>query len=550
MAAPRENQTDEPVWVDLREKVWSAVLLAERFAPYAIALLVFFGGLSLVLSGTGPLEVGRRAYLRDVLPLPFAEASHLSASLSGLALMVLSRGLWLRMVQARNASILILLAGAGFALIKALAWEEAGLLVAIAGALFLARRRFYRIGGWRSYRPSRGFILMILLAVSAITLIGIISFRNIDFRGDMWWSFAWRGDASRFLRASLLVAVAVAALALDVVVNRPRRSLAPNVAVPEAVRRLLASCPDSAMQAVLLGDKQFLIAPDESAFLAYAISGNSWVCLGGPVGDRKSGQALIWQLAELADKAAARPVFYNVRPDGVFSLLDVGHATLKTGETARLDLKAFSLEGATRKDLRYARSRAQRDGLTFSVLPAGSPIPWDQLEEVSTSWLSERHGREKGFSLGRFDRGYLESFDIAVMQYQGRIVAFANLWNGGGVELAVDLMRHLPDQSPVLMDALMTEIMLWAKEQGHDWFSLGGAPLSGLSQHPLAPLWHRIGVLIYRRGDEYYSFEGLRAFKQKFGPVWESRYLTCPGGLSMARALVDVTLLISRPRKR
>ena len=49
-------------------------------------------------------------------------------------------------------------------------------------------------------------------------------------------------------------------------------------------------------------------------------------------------------------------------------------------------------------------------------------------------------------------------------------------------------------------------------------------------------------------GDDFYSFEGLRAFKQKFGPVWTPRYMTCPGGMSMFRTLVDVAMLISRPR--
>jgi phosphatidylglycerol lysyltransferase len=72
--------------------------------------------------------------------------------------------------------------------------------------------------------------------------------------------------------------------------------------------------------------------------------------------------------------------------------------------------------------------------------------------------------------------------------------------------------------------------------------------LAGLKDHPLASTWNRIGTMIYRRGDEFYSFDGLTRFKQKFGPVWTPRYMTCPGGVSLFRALIDVTLLISRPR--
>lgn len=63
-----------------------------------------------------------------------------------------------------------------------------------------------------------------------------------------------------------------------------------------------------------------------------------------------------------------------------------------------------------------------------------------------------------------------------------------------------------------------------------------------------APVWLRIGTLVCRRGDEFYSFDGLRSFKQKFGPAWTPDYMTCPGGFSIPRAVLDVALLVSRPK--
>lgn len=47
-----------------------------------------------------------------------------------------------------------------------------------------------------------------------------------------------------------------------------------------------------------------------------------------------------------------------------------------------------------------------------------------------------------------------------------------------------------------------------------------------------------------RLGDRFYRFRGLRLYKDKFGPVWEPRYLVCPGGLTAARVLIDVTAII------
>lgn len=72
------------------------------------------------------------------------------------------------------------------------------------------------------------------------------------------------------------------------------------------------------------------------------------------------------------------------------------------------------------------------------------------------------------------------------------------------------------------------------------------APLSGLEQRPLAPLWHKLGNLIFTHGENFYNFEGLRHYKEKFNPEWQPRYIACPGGWwQLPRALLDASRLIS-----
>ncbi len=184
--------------------------------------------------------------------------------------------------------------------------------------------------------------------------------------------------------------------------------------------------------------------------------------------------------------------------------------------------------------------------MTFEIVmpPIGDGL-MAELELISDAWLLEHGGREKGFSLGRFDPQVIRHDPMALVRMEGKVVAFANIWTGGKVEASIDLMRHGADAPRGVMDFLFVELLLWAKGQGYQWFNLGMAPLSGFADHPLAPTWHKIGAQVARRGGRFYGFTGLRAFKEKFDPVWTPRYLAAsPTGL--ASAMVDAARLVAR----
>lgn len=87
--------------------------------------------------------------------------------------------------------------------------------------------------------------------------------------------------------------------------------------------------------------------------------------------------------------------------------------------------------------------------------------------------------------------------------------------------------------------------MLWGRAHGFERMTLGMAPLSGLGARALAPRWQRFGDLLYRHGEHFYNFRGLRKYKEKFDPVWEPRYLATPAGLALPRVVADVAALIS-----
>ena len=95
------------------------------------------------------------------------------------------------------------------------------------------------------------------------------------------------------------------------------------------------------------------------------------------------------------------------------------------------------------------------------------------------------------------------------------------------------------------MDYLFINMLLWARERGFQWFDLGMAPLSGFQRRSLAPLWHRVGGMLYQHGERFYGFKGLRRFKEKFDPVWQPVYLASPGGLILPRVLANLATLIN-----
>jgi len=520
---------------------------SEPLVPPLAAGLCFVGGLILLFSGSLPSSALNQAWVESVLALPFVESSHLLASLVGVALLVVAHALLRRRQSAFNLAIGLLVAGAVFSIAKGLDYQEAALLGAMALLLLPFRSAFYRTSGQSLFSVTPQWLAIIAITVAAAIWLGFFAYRHVEYSNQLWWAFSWHGDAPRFLRASVAVVAVVFALGLHMILNRRITEVASAEPVPDSVRKLVAESPDPDATIALLGDKLFLISEDESAFLMYGVAGGSYITKGDPIGDPDQGAALAWRFREMADRSGYRTVFYSIGSDYLPLYLDMGLSVLKIGEIARVDLKTFTLDTPQRKDFRYARRRAGKDGLVFEIVPREEvPALMPELKEVSDAWLAIKSGTEKKFALGNFNPDYLSNFDFAVVRKDDRIVAFANILAGAEhEEMSIDLMRYRPRVSNVLMDFLFAELLLHAQAEGFRWFNLGAAPLAGLSNHPLATSWNRIGTMIYRRGEDFYHFEGLRAFKEKFGPVWTPHYLACPGGLAVPRVLFDITTLIS-----
>jgi len=522
---------------------WLSVVI-----PIAFSLTTFLSGVLLLFSGVLPSTTWRLIWLKDFLPLPIMELSHFLGSIIGVLLLLLSSGILRRIDSAYILTLVLLGTGILSSLLKGFDYEEAIILSIMLIAFLPCHRYFYRKGSLISDRFSTGWLAAILLVLICSIWLGLFSFKHINYSNDLWWSFTLHGDAPRSMRAM----VGIFCTAIIFIIWRLLRPPYPSSSSTdqtdmEKVLPVVRSSGSSYAYLALLGDKSFLFNQKDNAFIMYGVEGRSWVAMGDPIGPKEEWPELIWRFREMCDRYNGWAVFYEVRSEHLYLYLDIGLSIIKLGEEGRVSLKDFSLEGGSSKHLRYTMRKLEKEGYIFQIIQQGEIRSFlSEFKAISDAWLQIKSTREKGFSLGFFDEKYLKTFPAGIIRKDDRIVAFTNILAGADKkELSVDLMRYYPYVSNGLMEYMFTKLMLWGKDEGFEYFNLGMAPFSGFDTHEFAPLWNRIGALIFRYGEHFYNLQGLRQYKEKFNPQWEPKYLASPGGLFTPRILVNIASLIS-----
>ena len=283
----------------------------------------------------------------------------------------------------------------------------------------------------------------------------------------------------------------------------------------------------------LLGDKYIYYYEKEDekvlAFM-YQIVNNKIIVMGEPVGKKEYLEKGLNDFINKCRILSLNPIFYEVGRNFTLLLHDYGFDFMKFGENALLDLEGFSLAGRKKSSLRNILNRFDKDGYEFKIVsPPFDSYTLDRLEEISNIWLKGRE--EKGFSMGFFDRDYLNMSDIAlVLDKDGEITAFTSLMpNYDEKILTIDLMRYdLDMKANSMMDYLFLNLFIYAKDKGYKYFNLGMAPLSNVGIYKSAYLSERIASFIFKYADSLYPFKGLRNYKSKYATKWKARY-TCFG---------------------
>lgn len=487
-------------------------------------------------------------WLRQQVSLPGLAMSPFFGSVVAMVLLPLAYGVHHRIDAAYFLLVGFLGLGVFLSLLGGSAVLQAASLGLVLVVISRCRRQFYRTALFLTERFTVRWFTSLSVIVLGLFWLGMFTTTHDAFAAQAWWQFVTDETAPTVLRGEITILVMTIVFFTSTLLRAPIPTpQAPVQSDIDVAHMTVRQSQHTTANLALLGDKHFLFSENRNAFIMYNIQGRSWVACSDPVGPKEEAAALVWRFHELCDRHHGWTVFYQVSPAYLPVYLDLGLSLLKLGEEARVSLATFSLDGKDRKPFRYVCNRLEKDSCTFEIIPPYAVQPvLPELKVISDTWLAAKNRREKGFSLGFFDPAYLQLHPTAVVRQREKIIAFANLWGSADKdELSPDLMRYLPGAPEDTMEYLLIKLMLWSKQEGYRWFNLGMAPLSGLEDRALAPLWNQLGAFVFRHGESFYNFQGLRRYKEKFDPIWEPRYLAVPKGLALPRILAHVTTLIS-----
>src|ERR1700730_9400875 len=373
-----------------------------------------------------------------------------------------------------------------------------------------------------------------------LALAGAIGFALTVIARSLWWELS-DTRSSRLGRFILLAATGlVVALFL---VERPKGTvlalliliflialgaglwgmmlLVRNAPLPSSIGPLATVYEEYARAGIspftLMHDKRYFWNQNCTAYLAYAARAGAAVVLGPGVAPAAALPSLYAEFRAESHRRGWRVGFYQV-PQSMADEFGWGHG-YHIGSEAIIDLAALSLEGPAMAKLRHEVSRAQRNGVTVTLVPDIAVTPQTRwaMRNLTEMRTQRRHLGEMGFSVGRGDDTPAAPTMVGLAHdASGQLVGYVTLLSLPAARgVALDAMRRRGDAPGGTMDLLLYRGLQHYRGLA-SWASLGLAPAGGPSACSLS------------------------AFKSKFRPVWEPRYL-------VAERLIDWPVVGASP---
>lgn len=371
------------------------------------------------------------------------------------------------------------------------------------------------------------------VGVFEVTLVAMLP--QTDVAPIMAAVIAWR---VLYFALPALLGGGAAALA------RPRAPLsrdAPQLGPRQAIAPLRRVRAETAL--VRQGHLETLAIGDGIAAIA-GRTPHMLVVLGDPVAPEAGRAPIVTALKRLsaaARREARGVVIYKCGARTAAMARAAGMRALPVAREAWIDPARFDLAAPSRAGLRRKLRKAAAAGV--SVRHEMAP-DMAELAQLAANWATA-HGGERGFSMGRFEAGYVAGQRVYVARVAGRAVGFATFHAGsapGAQEWTLDLMRPHADAPDGTMHALVALALAEAAAAGIGRVSLAAVPEPGCALPGI--IGASFDAVAGRFGGGAGN-EGLRQFKAGFGPEWERLYFIAPSlpaamlaGAEIARAIV------------
>ena len=288
----------------------------------------------------------------------------------------------------------------------------------------------------------------------------------------------------------------------------------------------------------LSADKSYFFSASRKSVIAYVLEGNVAVAAGDPIGPEEEMLSVIQQFTAFCHEQDWTMVFWQVHDTLVDLYRMAGLHLVKIGEDAIITTRTFTLAGKAMANVRSSAKRAEKEGIhiVFSRGRVQDAEHLVQMEQISHAWLTSKGSAEMGFSMGHFDpNGDEEQVYALAVDGTNQVHAFVTFVpiygrNGWGL----DLMRRAKWAVPGTMEFLLARSIEYLKREGADIVSLGLAPRSNVNDTDQTFLGTSIDFLTHRIGNPSKD-RLLFAFKKKFQPRWENRYLVYSNTLTLPK---------------
>jgi lysylphosphatidylglycerol synthetase-like protein (DUF2156 family) len=289
---------------------------------------------------------------------------------------------------------------------------------------------------------------------------------------------------------------------------------------------------------------RYLLGDD--GYLAYRVHAGVAITVGDPVGAPAWRARAMTEFAAFCERNGLVPCGFSV--SAVHAARGLGWRHVQVAEDTLVDLGGLEFRGKAWQDVRTARNRAAKEGITFEMitLADASPSIIAQVREVSAGWVRCKRMPELGFTLGGVGEAMDPRVRVGIAVDEAGVVHGVTSWlpvpgaSGQPRGWTLDMMRRRPDGFRLVIDFLIASAILTFEAEGAEVVSLSGAPLarSGAGRvRPVQRVLDALGAVM----EPCYGFRSLHAYKSKFQPRREPLHLVYRRGADLPR--IGIALL-------